>query len=58
VLLAACFNELKDRKIISAAYALEQQLGIYEILVNYYPKKLYFFNWVEHISKWIEKRTI
>ena len=42
VLLAACFNELKDRKIISAAYSLEQQLGIYEILVNYYPKKLYF----------------
>ncbi len=42
VLLAACFNELKDRKIISAAYSLEQQLGIYEILVNYYPKKIYF----------------
>ena len=42
VLLAACFNELKDKKIISAAYSLEQQLGIYEILVNYYPKKIYF----------------
>jgi len=42
VLLAACFSELKDKKIIGAAYALEQQLGIYEILVNYYPKKLYF----------------
>ena len=42
VLLAACFNELKDRKIISEAYSLKQQLGIYEILVNYYPKKLYF----------------
>ena len=42
VLLAACFNELKDRKIICEAYSLEQQLGIYEILVNYYPKKLYF----------------
>ncbi|MBT3850873.1 MAG: tetratricopeptide repeat protein [Gammaproteobacteria bacterium] len=42
VLLAACFSELKDRKIIGAAYALEQQLGIYEILVNYYPKKMYF----------------
>ena len=42
VLLVACFNELKDRKIISEAYSLEQQLGIYEILVNYYPKKLYF----------------
>ncbi len=42
VLLAACFSELKDKKIISAQYALEQQVGIYEILVNYYPKKLYF----------------
>ena len=42
VLLAACFNELKDRKVISASFALEQQLVIYEILVNYYPKKLYF----------------
>ena len=42
VLLAACFNELKDKKIISAQFALEQQVGIYEILVNYYPKKMYF----------------
>ena len=42
VLLAACFSELKDRKIIGPEYALEQQVGIYEILVNYYPKKLYF----------------
>ena len=42
VLLAACFSELKDKKIISAQYALEKQVGIYEILVNYYPKKLYF----------------
>ena len=42
VLLAACFNELKDRKVISASFALEQQLVIYEILVNYYPKKQYF----------------
>ena len=41
-LLAACFTELKDRKIIGPEYALEQQVGIYEILVNYYPKKLYF----------------
>ena len=32
VLLAACFSELKDKKIISAQYALEQQVGIYEIL--------------------------
>ena len=42
VLLAACFNELKDRKVIGPEYALEQQVGIYEILVNYYPKKQYF----------------
>ena len=42
VLLAACFSELKDRKIIGPEYALEQQVGIYEILVNYYPKKQYF----------------
>ena len=41
-LLAACFTELKDKKIIGPEYALEQQVGIYEILVNYYPKKLYF----------------
>ena len=40
VLLAACFSE-QDKKIISAQYALEH-IGIYEILVNYYPKKLYF----------------
>ena len=30
VLLAACFSELKDKKIISAQYALEQQVGIYK----------------------------
>ena len=42
VLLAACFSELKEKKIIGATFALEQQLGIYEILVNYYPKKIYF----------------
>ncbi|MFL2725263.1 MAG: tetratricopeptide repeat protein [Gammaproteobacteria bacterium] len=44
VLLAACFSELKEKKIISASFALEQQLGIYEILVNYYPKKQYFLS--------------
>ena len=44
VLLAACFSELKDKKIISASFALEQQVGIYEILVNYYPKKQYFLS--------------
>jgi len=42
VLLAACFYELKEAKIVSEQFALEQQLGIYEILVNYYPKKIYF----------------
>ena len=42
VLLAACFTELKDRKVIGPEYAFEQQVGIYEILVNYYPKKQYF----------------
>ena len=42
VLLAACFSELKDRKVIGPEYALEQQVGIYEILVNFYPKKQYF----------------
>ena len=42
VLLAGCFMELKDKKIISSAYALERQLEIFEILVNYYPKKIYF----------------
>jgi len=42
VLLAASLNELKDQKIISEAYALNEQLGIFEILVNFYPKKLYF----------------
>ena len=41
-LLVACLSELKDKKIISQANALEQQLGIYEILVNHYPKKIYF----------------
>jgi len=42
VLLAAALYELKEAKVISESYALEQQLGIYEILVNYYPKKSYF----------------
>ena len=40
VLLAACINELK--KEIGTKKALLQQLDIYEILVNLYPKKLYF----------------
>ena len=40
VLLAACINELK--KEIGTKKALLQQLDIYEILVNIYPKKLYF----------------
>ena len=42
VLLAAALYELKEAKVISESYALEQQLGIYEILVNFYPKKSYF----------------
>ena len=40
VLLAACINELK--KEIGTKKALLQQLDIYEIVVNLYPKKLYF----------------
>ena len=42
VLLAASLYELKEAKVISELYALEQQVLIYEILVNYYPKKSYF----------------
>jgi len=42
VLLAACLYELKEAKVIGQQYALEQQVLIYEILVNYYPKKSYF----------------
>jgi len=42
VLLAACYSELKDQKKITEKFALEKQRDIYEILVNYYPKKLYF----------------
>ena len=42
VLLAACYSELKDRKKVTEKFALEKQRDIYEILVNYYPKKLYF----------------
>ena len=40
VLLAACIGELKAE--IGEKKALLQQLDIYEILVNLYPKKLYF----------------
>ena len=42
VLLSACFYELKDAKKVTEKFALEQQRDIYEILVNYYPKKQYF----------------
>ncbi|MDO7600705.1 MAG: tetratricopeptide repeat protein [SAR86 cluster bacterium] len=42
VLLAASLYELKEAKVIGQQYALEQQVLIYEILVNYYPKKSYF----------------
>ncbi|NCU89056.1 MAG: hypothetical protein EBW48_06460, partial [Proteobacteria bacterium] len=40
VLLAACISELK--KEIGEKKALLQQRDIYEILVNLYPKKIYF----------------
>ena len=40
VIVAACIGELK--KEIGEKNALLQQLDIYEILVNLYPKKLYF----------------
>ena len=40
VVVAACIEELK--KQIGEKKALLQQLDIYEILVNLYPKKLYF----------------
>ena len=40
VIVAACISELK--KEIGEKEALLQQLDIYEILVNLYPKKLYF----------------
>ena len=39
-LLAACYNELKDE--IGERESLLKQIPIYEILVNLYPKKLYF----------------
>jgi tetratricopeptide (TPR) repeat protein len=40
VIVAACIGELK--KQIGEKESLLQQLDIYEILVNLYPKKLYF----------------
>ena len=40
VLMAACFSELESR--IGKEESLYKQLDIYEILVNQYPKKLYF----------------
>lgn len=40
VIVAACIGELK--KEIGEKESLLQQLDIYEILVNLYPKKLYF----------------
>jgi tetratricopeptide (TPR) repeat protein len=40
VIVAACIGELKNE--IGEKKALLQQLDIYEILVNLYPKKLYF----------------
>ena len=40
VIVAACIGELKNE--IGEKESLLQQLDIYEILVNLYPKKLYF----------------
>ena len=40
VLMAACYSELESR--IGKDESLYKQLGIYEILVNLYPKKMYF----------------
>ena len=40
VLMAACYNELSLR--IGKEESLYKQLDIYEILVNLYPKKMYF----------------
>ena len=39
-LLAACYSELKDE--IGEKESILKQIPIYEILVNLYPKKLYF----------------
>jgi len=40
VIMAACIGELKER--IGEKESLLRQIGIYEILVNLYPKKQYF----------------
>ena len=40
VLMAACYNELSSR--LGKEESLYKQLDIYEILVNLYPKKMYF----------------
>ena len=40
VLMAACYSELESR--IGKEQSLYKQLDIYEILVNLYPKKMYF----------------
>ena len=40
VILAACISELKDQ--IGEEESLLRQIDIYEILVNLYPKKMYF----------------
>ena len=42
VLLTACYSQLADKKVITKAQALNKNLDIFEILVNYYPKKIYF----------------
>ena len=42
VLLTACYSQLADKKVITKEQALNKNLDIFEILVNYYPKKIYF----------------
>ena len=42
VLLTACYSQLADKKVMTKAQALNKNLDIFEILVNYYPKKIYF----------------
>ena len=40
VLLTACYSQLADKKVMTKAQALNKNLDIFEILVNYYPKKI------------------
>ena len=42
IIMAACYSSLKPR--IGTEESLDKQLEIYEILVNLFPKKVYFTN--------------